>query len=268
MAGVSRPGNCRQRQLDHAGLGQGTPLHAFPKGRVLSQPTLTIRPAAPDDAAEIAAIIREAFPPRMVGVLIYGCPGIAKFIAEQIGVQERGGSAILRSRATLAASSAARNAASTEPPLPELHRGPSGVPRAGSGPDVCSAPCKSGRCRERGGLRLDVLDFNVRRMAVVPTPGASTSREHLLAAGFPWRPPKPAPVCLTGYAQAQACHCEYGFSQFSVFAAGRRYDVGRPGAEWYRLTDPAALTAPGVLAGLEAAGARAAAVAADQDERV
>ena len=73
--------------------------------------------------------------------------------------------------------------------------------------------------------------------------GESTSWWQATLADAP-----PAPVRLIGYAQAQACQREYGFSQFGIVAAGQHYDVGRLGAKWYRATNPAAITAPGVLA--------------------
>ena len=43
----------------------------------------------------------------MLELFIYGCAGIAKYVAEQIGVQERGGSAYYLAALPAAGSSAA-----------------------------------------------------------------------------------------------------------------------------------------------------------------
>ncbi len=212
---------------------------------------MTIRPAAAADASQIAAIIREAFPARLVGAFIYGCPGIAKFIAEQIGVQERGGEtyyAVASDNGCVVGCAEARR----QPDrlfLNYIAVRPAFRAR-GLGRRLLRAVIESRDPENAKEFALDVLDINAGAWQWYQRLGLQR-RESISWWQASLGDNEPASILLAGYAQAQACHREYGFSQFSVCAAGQQYDVGRLGTEWYRLTNPAALTAPGVLAGLK-----------------
>ena len=225
----------------------------------------TVRPAAATDAPDIVAIVRGAFPPRVLEAFIYGCEGTAKFVAEQIGVQDQGGDVYY----TVATSDGRVVGCTATRPLPDRlfldyigvgadYRG-RGLGRALLGAALCAGD--TGEARD---LVLDVFDFNTaaqqwyQRLGFQT--GESTSWWQATLADAP-----PAPVRLIGYAQAQACQREYGFSQFGIVAAGQHYDVGRLGAKWYRATNPAAITCAGGARHPEATVARAPSVAVDQD---
>ncbi len=216
----------------------------------MTQPAWTIRPAAPEDAAEIVAVIREGLSPPLLELCIYGCSGIAKYVAGQIGVQDRGGSAYY-----VAAVCAGRVEGCVEmrrlpgclfvnyiAVRPEL-RG------QGLGGRLLRTALGQGDSRQAGLCALDVFDFNTRalqwyqRLGFRQQQGTVWWQASLAAA-------EPASIVLTDYAQAQVSQREYGFSQFGLVAAGQRHEIGRLGENWYRLTSPAALKAPGVVAEL------------------
>src|ERR1035438_8692479 len=45
-----------------------------------------IRPAAPQDTASIVRLFQGAFPPELLEISIYGCPGVRSFVKRQIEV--------------------------------------------------------------------------------------------------------------------------------------------------------------------------------------
>ena len=217
----------------------------------MNGPDWTIRPADTADAADIVTIIRDAFPAQLLELFIYGCSGIAKFIAEQISVQEHGGDthySVATAGSEVVACAEVRrlpqrlflNYIAVRPPFRTM----------GLGSHLLHNALSNHGLSDRGEIALDVFDFNADVHQWYERLGFRRHETTVwLQATLDEN--QPAPVRLAGYAQAQACHREYGFSKFTVYTADRHDDVGRLGEDWYRLTDSEALASPGFAAGLK-----------------
>lgn len=210
---------------------------------------IAFRTAVAADAPQIVALIREAFPSRLIAAMIYGCHGVAAFVAEQIAVQDLGGETFY----VVAADDHGLVGCAEGRRLPRrlflsyIAVSPA-IRGQGIGRRLLLALIEAARI-DAEEIALDVFDFNT---------GARRWYERL---GFDQRERgswceasldggRPGPVRLIGYAQAEACHRLYGFSQFTLCTPEGQYDIGRLEARWYRLGDPAAVETPGVLAAL------------------
>lgn len=58
------------------------------------------------------------------------------------------------------------------------------------------------------------------------------------------------PVVVSGLPQADVCHTQFGFSEFTLEVDSGSYHVGRLGSKWFRLTDVAAACDPDLVAAL------------------
>ncbi|MCD4728424.1 MAG: GNAT family N-acetyltransferase [Pirellulales bacterium] len=216
----------------------------------MSGASWTIRPAEPSDAADIVSIIREAFPARLLDLFVYGCIGIKEFIVEQIGVQNLGGDTSY----TVAVTDGKVVACTEVRRLPHclfLNYIAVIAPfrSQGLGGHLMHKALVEDNPTKVEEIALDVLEFNTNAFHWYEQLGFE-HRETIAWWQAALEDGRLSPIVLTGYAQAQACHREFGFSNFTVHAGEKPYEVGRLGEHWYRLTNPEALTAPGLVAGL------------------
>lgn len=181
-----------------------------------------VRPAVATDAADIAAILREVYPARIVESLIYGCRDIAKFVAEQIAVQEQGGEvcytvAVCRDQVvgyTALRQFPDRHSSITSCCVPTFAAAASGA--------ACCGSRSGGAKRVTRGTLPWTCSTSIPRRGNGIQPHESTS---WWQASLP--DAEPARLQLIGYPQAQACHEAYGFSQFGAIIDGGHFDVGR-----------------------------------------
>jgi ribosomal protein S18 acetylase RimI-like enzyme len=210
-----------------------------------------IRPARVEDAGDIVEAIRRGFEPDVLGLMIYGCPGIARFVAEQIAARGLGADT-----SYTVAVAGGRVVACVE-----LRHQPDGLflnylsvlPEArssGIGRALLREAIASGRRAEHRRVGLDVLDRNDLARGWYERLGfrreSASDWWDVPAAGAIDAPP----ALLADYPQAQVCHQAFGFSRFTLVTPGGRHAVGRLGAVWFRLTGPEPLSDPGVLAAL------------------
>jgi ribosomal protein S18 acetylase RimI-like enzyme len=202
---------------------------------------LKIRAARRDDAPAIVDIIRDSFQKDLLAMFLYGCSGIEKFVTEQIAIQCFGGETFY-------------TVAQIEDQImgcAEMRRFQSrlflnyiAIRPAYRSRDYAKQllhdTIQLSEPNNRKIIDLDVLESN------------SVARAWYRAIGFedqystywltyPSLAGGNAPVLISGYAQAQVCQREYGFSRFSITTQGREYEVGRLGDALFRLSDPQAI---------------------------
>lgn len=180
-------------------------------------------------------------------MLIYSCDGVAAFVAEEIAMQDHGGDTHFT--VTIVDGEVAACA--------EVKRFPRclSLNYIAVRPDFRSRGLAKHLLREaivfagmdgQQEMSLDVLTHNTMARTWYERLGFRTE------GNAAWwtislEPGTPSPVLLTGYPQSQACQRTYGFSMFSIIAAGCEYKVGRLGKQWFRLMESEAMHAPGVL---------------------
>jgi GNAT superfamily N-acetyltransferase len=214
---------------------------------------IAIRAALPDDAAGIVTVIRGGFAPSLLDLFIYGCPGIDRYVREQI-CAEAGG-------------------CDTTYDVAVRHGGIIGTIEMRALPDrlflnyVAVAPdVRSSRL----GTRLLCAAFERvarpahRLMALDVHEDNAVALRWYDALGFVTRTttewfvlPLPAaasaaPGRVTGAPQAAVCHAAFGFSRITVSTPTGSHDVGMLGGRWFRITSRAALDNASLVAALRA----------------
>jgi ribosomal protein S18 acetylase RimI-like enzyme len=208
---------------------------------------VNIRPADPGDADAVVEVVRESFRPGDLELTIYGCPGIAAYLRRQF--------------------EAARF--SSLPPLvaeversvigfAELRRTRSSltlnyIAVRGSWQGHGIAATLLSRALEQAGyaagepLSLEVFEHNTAardwyaRMGFETRLGMNFLRAHMPLDGGR------RGAIVESMPQAEVCHEQFGFSTFTVGLGSKSFSVGRLGSRWFKITDPALLTSPGVL---------------------
>ena len=212
----------------------------------------TIRSAEVSDAGDITSIIRSAFAPQLLDLFVYGCPGIERFIAEGIRVQNLGGDADY----TVATADGKVVACAEVRRMPnrlflnyvavrDSHRS------QGLGKQLLRKALVDNNRTDAREVVLDVLETNTDVFHWYERLGFQ-HQDTITWRQCPLEGGSPAPLIVSGYAQAQASQREFGFSRFTIRAGEHSYEIGQLGTRWFRLTNPDALTTPGVLAGLRA----------------
>jgi GNAT superfamily N-acetyltransferase len=210
----------------------------------------TIQPASREHAPQIVETIRGGFSSEQLRLFIYGCHGIARFVEEQITSQQFGGE--VRYTAALEGDRVVGCA--------EMRRLPDVLFLSYIAVNPGHRTQGLGRRLLRDAIRAAIVP-GCRRLTLDVIESNSTARAWYEKLGFQylgstaWRaiPLTPGPeadVILSEYAQAEVCQREYGFSRFRLHAEGRPYDVGRLGAEWFRLSQREAFDAPGLRSAL------------------
>ena len=207
----------------------------------------TLRPAVPTDAESIVTTIRTVFDTKLLGCFIYGCPGVTRYVAEQIAILDRGGGthfAVAEINGEFAAFAELRrltnrlflNYIAVKPDFQKL----------GIGYRVLSRGISltgTENCQE---MALDVLENND-----IPRTWYERLGFRQEGVTYWWNLPLkagvPSPVRLERYAEAQAMQREYGFSQFDICVDNQRYSIGRLGDNLYRITESNALLSPSLM---------------------
>ncbi|MBL0225529.1 MAG: GNAT family N-acetyltransferase [Geobacteraceae bacterium] len=213
---------------------------------------IQIRLARKDEAGEIVSLIRSSFSSELQNAMIYGCPGMERFIGQQI--ETPGGLADTIYLVAVAGElvvgcvelrwlpeSLFLNYICTRPEARSK-----GLARR-----ILAESIRIARRDHHREMLLDVFEDNL---------PARTWYERL---GFRhdystqwWDCPLPAsdlPVNgrISGYPQARASQEQYGFSLFKLVTTQREYAVGRLGSDWFRVTGAELLSDPQALALLQ-----------------
>ena len=216
---------------------------------------VALRPARPEDAYDIVDVVRSSFEAELLGCMIYGCPGAAGFVRHQIEAGGFGGDTVyaVATRDDRMIGFAEMRVLSDAVFLNYISLRPEGR-YLGLGKDLLLQALGKSRRWGQDRVLLDVFEDNhiargwYERMGFEPT-GVSGWWEVTLAAvaGLP-------EAILVNYPQAQASQEAFGFSQFELVTPEGRHAIGRLGDQWFRLTQPGALTDPAVGAALARIG--------------
>lgn len=203
----------------------------------------TVRPALAADADALVAVVRDGFDATFQETMTFGCTGMAQFLRDQLAIPP----ALCDSRYTVAA-------------VGEQVVGAVDLRAAGGALVLNYIAVAPGH--RSGGLARRLL---AEAVAAFPSAGLSemvldvlttneAARRWYERLGFEpesetawWQveqtatPPGDARATVHGYPQAQAAHARFGFSQVDVATPTARHAVGRLGANWFRLTEAAAL---------------------------
>ena len=214
--------------------------------------SVEIRPATARDADGLVAVVRDGFDPAFQTTMTYGCSGMAQFVRDQLdlpawfcdsrytvaGVRERVvGGVDLRA----AGGALVLNYISVHPE----HRS-GGLARR-----LLAASVEAFPAAGLGVMQLDVLATNrVARQWYERLGFRPASETHWWEVDLGDAPDAGAAVVVHGFPQAQAAHARFGFSQVRLAAPTGTYEVGRLGADWFRLTDAAALADAALLGAL------------------
>lgn len=207
----------------------------------------TFRPAVPADSESIVAAIRAVFDTKILECFIYGCPGVTRYVAEQIAIQDRGGGtyfSVAEINGEFAAFVELRrltnrlflNYIAVKPDF-QKH---------GLGNRVLSHGMSLTGTENYQEMALDVLGNNE-----IPRAWYERLGFRQESVTYWWNLPLkagvPSLVHLEKYAEAQAMQREYGFSQFDICIDRQRYSIGRLGDNLYRITESNALLLPGLM---------------------
>ncbi len=209
-----------------------------------------IRPAVVENADAIVSVMRDGFDSRLLELFIYGCDGIASFVAEEIAIQDRGGDShftvALVDGELVACVELKRFSRSLF--LNYIAVRPA-FRSQGLARQVLREAIGFAGMEGRREMALDVLIHNTTPCEWYERLGFQTTG-HTTWWTMPLTPGLADPVLVRGYPQAEACQRTFGFSMLTITAAGREYSVGRLGTQWYRITDPAIMSVPGALTAL------------------
>ena len=205
--------------------------------------------AEPADAERIRQLFRSGFRPEVMQLLIYGQHGAAEYIRMQIArAGEPADTVYFVAHAAEAIAGAV-----------EMRQQPDGcllsyiaVDPEFRGQGIGSALLSTSieMTGARGSIALDVLRDNAGARQWYGRLGftGDVSREFVELA--PPGGPDDGPVYVSGLPQADLSQARFGFSSFELIAREGTFRAGRMGAEWFRLTDPAAVRSPAVFAAL------------------
>jgi ribosomal protein S18 acetylase RimI-like enzyme len=203
---------------------------------------MQITPAQVEDAPAIAQVIAQAFPPSVCELTIYGCPGVARYVADSVRARSLSGDTlytVARDAQGLAGCVEIRR-------LPrELCLNYIAVAAAGRarglGRALFLAALEAPECQDYERLVLDVFEFNTVALNWYHRLGFAARHQTGWYVLPPLHPAVTSHHTLEGFAQAEAAHERFGFSQFRLVTAKGNYAVGRLGAAWFRVTQPGAL---------------------------
>ena len=209
---------------------------------------VTFRPAAEHDTPSIASIIRGGFTSDFLGTTIYGCPGMGEYIRAHI---------LAPSRCSDTEYFVATISDVVVGCL-EFRRVPQGlwlnyvavisrVRVRGVGTGLLDFALRTYPSSTGPELELDVLADNGPAIHWYDQLGFKTRGERRLFRFEPAESPATTDGVVAGFAQAQAAQREFGFSEFTVRTRAAEHTVGRIGATYFRLRNPAALEDAGLL---------------------
>ena len=214
---------------------------------------VTIQQARCEHAQGISTAIRSGFEPAFLQATIYGCAGIANFIASQISLPNRFAdtayTVALQEDQVVGAVELRRSPAELFlnyiSLLPQFRgRGLAGRILKGA----IDSSMQEGQTR----MVLDVSQDNSRALAWYKRLGLKS--EHRVDWFVIGNAATGEATCglVSEYPQAETCHAAYGFSAFGLTTPSGVYRIGRINADWFRITQPEALLDPSVLPSLRA----------------
>jgi ribosomal protein S18 acetylase RimI-like enzyme len=231
--------------------------------------SMTIRPAAPADADEIADLVRESFRPGDLGLTIYGCAGIAAYLRMEFALPR-------------AFSASTYLVAAIEDRLAgfvELRAVDNGVclnyiatsrewQRAGVARDLLAAALREADPVTGSELTLEVFEHNEAALGWYRRSGFRRQGRTAFWRVLPGNGGAEGPVRITGLPQADVVHRVFGFSQFNLSHGGRTFAVGRLGESWFRVTDGGLLNYPEALCALRSLDSRREILLAGAEEAI
>ena len=209
---------------------------------------LRVREATVADAPSIAQTIQGGFSAELLQLFIYGCRGIAGYVAAQIAARARGGDTLF----SVGERGAGIDACIELRALPDqlflnyVAVAPA-ARRSGAGNQLLDDAIRRMRLPAHCSLGLDVLETNSAALAWY----ASLGLEHGSTTVW-WglaldEEPAERPRAVVGLPQAELAYAAFGFSRVTLAGSG---DVGLLGDRWFRITDAAMLCDASVHAAL------------------
>lgn len=207
-------------------------------------PDVELRPARVGDAAAIVAIIRDSFPPELRERIVYGCPGMQRFVEDLIRVPRP----LAERRYTVAAAGqriigCVEVAPAGSVLMLNYIAAAQDARGAGLGRRLLQAALSDAGAPAFGSMVLDVLADNhvarewYLRLGFAPVAASTWWALTLDGRGLA----DDAGAIISGWAQAEAAHARFGFSELRVTTGTAAYAIGRLGSRWYRTAEPAAL---------------------------
>ncbi|MEA3385720.1 MAG: GNAT family N-acetyltransferase [Thermodesulfobacteriota bacterium] len=208
---------------------------------------IEIRLARAEDAIGIVTVIRNGFSLSLLEKIIYGCPGITKYIQDLIKLP-----VFLSDTMYIVAVTEDQVVGCVELRFlrDEIFLNYisvlSNFRSRGIGNRLLEAALNSIDQDRYTKLRLDVFSQNT----IARTWYKSLGFQYEYSIGWwdipIWKLDNSDSAIITGYPQAQVCQEKFGFSQFSLITQNGEYSVGRIGHNWFWLIQPDALIDPGV----------------------
>lgn len=206
-------------------------------------------PARTEHAAPIVSLFRAGFAPHVVELTIYGAARIERFVEEQIAIQDSGGetqyTVATTGKSVLGAVEMRRLGSGLFLNYIAVHPGQRGTGLANR---LLRSAIDQTRPSHLTEMALDVLEGNDRALQWYRRLGFTAARSThwwtMTHSALSSGQTSNKPLTIQGYAQAQACQQEFGFSRFSLITDLGAVEVGRLGNRWFRITDPRLLELP------------------------
>lgn len=212
-----------------------------------------VRPARSDEAPDIVELVRGGFEPSVLECTIYGCHGVANYVARQLSLPPSLASTVyfvaeLRG-ALVGCIEMRRDEGQLFPNYISVQRS---FRHRGIGSLLFGRALELATLASSREVQLDVFTGNAVALNWYEGLGferVSTSQWWDITPRTPEAPLGP-PAMVLGFPQAELCHQSFGFSQVEVVAGNRVFPVGRLGSKWFRVTGPDALLVPAFKAAL------------------
>ena len=208
----------------------------------MTSDALRFGPARPADAVYLARLVAASQPKAIRAMTIYGCRGVADYIASEIDHASplaAGVYVVARSPERLVGAAVWRRASGK---LFLSHIAVASSQRGrGTGSRLLARSLQLLKPRSEERIVLDVFADNLTALNWYRRLGFETDEHN----GW-WSPPWPTGgrllpsaldrTVIAGLAPASAVFDRFGFSEFTLASRGQSYQVGRLGRTWYRTT--------------------------------
>ncbi len=211
---------------------------------------IDIRPATPDDAEAIAALMRLSVSETVRRITILGSPHLARFVTDDIAAGQ-GDEYVVSAVGTRVVGVSAWRRTDQGLQLNHLYLAPD-VRGQGLGPKLVLEGLRRHRTKTDLRFSLDVFFDNPRAQAWYRSWGMRRE-QHLKWMQLPLPPLKPLEnvrCTITGLSEANARHRRYGFSQLTLSTPTASYRIGRLGDGLFRTTTFSILQDQAALQGL------------------
>jgi GNAT superfamily N-acetyltransferase len=212
-----------------------------------------IRPAAPGDADEVVALVRQSFRPEDLGLTIYGCTGMPAYLRLEFA----------RPRSVAASVYLVAAIDNRVAGFVELRRGERGPclnyivtnpcwRRAGVARGLLEAALWEADAPAGSELTLDVFEHNETARNWYQRAGFRCLQQMAFCRVVPGDGPAEKRLRISGLPQADVTHRAFGFSSFAMTHGGRSFTIGRLAERWFRVNDGELLRYPETLRALQA----------------